>query len=299
MCWSTTKRSWAAESICSITRMTSDSLQAIPSATPRFKVGDHCYIDMDLGQAPASRGSDLHRLNGNDFAKATIMLHAPNGRVYALKRQTIGGSSACFESQNESQARNGDIHIGASFFAWQPGVYIADARQMTDDSVTGKSIKCAKAIIGVAGHAGLENGLTGFERSVSQVLEIVPLNDPTNLVVGDSLAVQVLFKGAPLPCACLAVLPRGKVLPRFGVENPYDLLTDAEGKAQFTFEEANYHLLVVHLVMEGVPAPEGGSCQKLRYTGDLTVMVRPRHQELDRETFAQESLDEAQVTVLA
>jgi hypothetical protein len=254
---------------------------------------------MDLGKAAGTRGRDLPHLDGENSAKATIMLHAPNGRVYTLKRQAIGNGSACLDQQNDFQAGNGDTHIGASFFAWQPGVYIADARRVTADNETGKSIKCAKAIIGVAGLAGPEDGLTGFERSVSQVLEVVPLNDPTNLAVGDSLAVRVLFKGVPLPFACLTVMPRGKVLPRFGVENPYDLLTDANGKAQFTFEEANYHLLVVHLEMEGGSAIEEKSCQKLRYTGDLTVIVRPRRLEPSRGPMVHEWLDETQVPVLS
>jgi hypothetical protein len=169
-------------------------------------------------------------------------------------------------------------HFGFSFAASQTGAYIADARRVFENKGLGKSIKCAKTIIGVADSLADRRGLEGFDRPVSQVLEVVPLNDPTNLGVGDSLAVRILFKGCPLPGACLTVMPRGKVLPRFGVENPYDTLTDEEGKAGFTFEEPGYHLLVVHLEVEG-PATVGvPGVRRTRYTGDLTVMVRPKPQ---------------------
>jgi hypothetical protein len=252
---------------------------------------------MDLGNAAGTRGSNSHHSVGENSAKATIMLHAPNGQAYTLKRQALGNRPACLDHQNDNLVENGDEHIGAAFFAWQPGVYIADARRVTDDNESGKAIKCAKAIIGVAGRAGMENGLTGFERAVSQVLEVVPLNDPTNLTIGDSLIVQVWFKGHPLPFVCLTVLPRGKVLPRLGVENPYDLLTDAEGKVQVTFEEANYHLLVVHLEMEEGFSIGGGTCQKLHYTGDLTVLVRSRLLEPSRASIAHEALEETPLPV--
>ena len=66
------------------------------------------------------------------------------------------------------------------------------------------------------------------------------------------------------------------MLPGFGVENPYDKLTDNEGKAGFTFEEPGYHLLVVHLEVEEQTTGGEPSVLTTCYTGDLTVMVRPK-----------------------
>lgn len=116
--------------------------------------------------------------------------------------------------------------------------------------------------------------LSGFDKSLGQVLEIVPLKDPTTLTVGDSLPFLVLFKGSPLSDAEISVIPRGKALPEMETP-PYDFMTDMEGKASFTFTEANYHLIVVHVETNESGVLTGKSYSFTKYTGDLTVIVGP------------------------
>jgi CTP-dependent riboflavin kinase len=83
----------------------------------------------------------------------------------------------------------------------QKGIYIVDVRQDTVVSyVPERSTKCTKAIVeavpSTMGNYGIS--LHGYEEILEQELEIVPLNGLTNLVIGDTLYVQVLFKGLPL-----------------------------------------------------------------------------------------------------
>ena len=278
MCWPATKRSWAVESICSFLRLTPDYTRGLPGAAAQIAVGDLCYVDIELGKEKLSLQTDSPSQSNNSPANASFILHTPDGGVCDLKRSALGQISVGSERQIEPCAANCCSHFGAAFSASQPGVYIADARFVSEHQITGKSVKCAKAIIGVtrASRGGL--GLTGFDRAISQVLELIPLNDPTTLAVGDCLTVQVLFKGSPLPGVCVTVIPRGKILPRFGVETPYDVVTDGDGRATFTFEEPSYHLFVVHLKVDEDPTTERIASQETRYSGDLTVMVRPRPQ---------------------
>lgn len=61
------------------------------------------------------------------------------------------------------------------------------------DSVTRRYAKYAKTIVEVGAR-----GPRSFARSADHVIEFVPLRDPTSLRVGDTLALRVLFRGAPL-----------------------------------------------------------------------------------------------------
>jgi hypothetical protein len=66
---------------------------------------------------------------------------------------------------------------------------------------TGRELirKCAKALMSV-GKPG-----AGFDRPVGHPLEIVPLRNPAALRPGETLAVRVLFRGAPLKGALINV----------------------------------------------------------------------------------------------
>lgn len=61
------------------------------------------------------------------------------------------------------------------------------------DSVTRRYAKYAKALVEVG-----VRGPRSFARSAGHMIEFVPLRDPESLRVGDTLALRVLFRGAPL-----------------------------------------------------------------------------------------------------
>ncbi len=250
----------------------------IQSNVPRVTVGDMCYIDMPFGNHGNTHRD--YKVWGSkwDVNAATFTLFTPGGQVIDLRDAVID------VGYNETKTAGGVSYIDvngylvASFIAQKKGIYFVDVRQ---DKVVSyapeRSIKCAKAIVGAvpASMSSFTASLRGYDKILSQVVEIVPLNDPTNLYVGDTLTALVLFKGLPLADAHVSVIPRGKELPAMGVENPYDLMTDMEGLISFTFDEANYHLIVVHVETDEAGILGDKAYDFTKYTGDLTVIVKP------------------------
>lgn len=246
----------------------------------RVPQGEMVYIDMQFGNH-----QNMHRdykiyASKWDKAVSTFQLHTPENEVIDLEENVIdigmdetkvlGGGSVTYLDKNG--------YLVTRFPANQRGIYIMDVRQDTVVSYAPeRSIKCAKSIVGSLQPAKdiYADPLNGFDKVLDQVLEVVPMSDPTKLAVGDTLQFQVLFKGEPLADAEVSVIPRGKTLPAMGVPNPNDLMTDMDGMASFTFDEANYHLIVVHKETNESGALNGKSYTNTKYTGDLTVIVRP------------------------
>ena len=248
----------------------------IQTNVPRVSVGDMCYIDMQFGNHGNTHRD--YKIWGSkwDMTRATFALHTPAGDVVDLKDRVIDVGVDELKTVGGVPYRDVNGYLVASFQADQKGIYIADVRQdVVVSYAPERSIKCTKAVVGAVPSTEGHEALRGYDKTLSQVLEIVPLNDPTGLAVGDTLIVQVLFKGAPLTDACLSVIPRGKELPPMGEANPYDLMTDMQGRAQFTFGEANYHLLVAHVETDEGGTLDGKRYTFTKYTGDLTVIVRP------------------------
>ena len=251
----------------------------IQSNVARVTVGDKVYIDMLFGNHMNMHRDYLVHNSKWDVAKSTFTLHTPNGEAVDIEDDVINvgfdevkilaGGAATYADKNG--------YLVSSFVASQKGIYIVDARQDTVVSYAPeRSIKCAKSIVASTESSMKSNvKLTGFDKVVGQVIEIVPLKDPTALVVGDELPFMVLFKGEALPDAEVSVIPRGTVLPPMGTPNPNDFMTDMDGMASFIFTEANYHLIVVHLHTEESGILDGKSYSFTKYTADLTVIVSP------------------------
>lgn len=79
----------------------------------------------------------------------------------------------------------------------------------------------SKLLVGTNGDAATE--------PLGHALEIVPERDPAQLKPGESLMIQVLFKGKPLPDAQVAAVYANAVMK--GHEYPVTARTDANGKA--------------------------------------------------------------------
>ena len=243
----------------------------------RVTVGDMVYVDLQFGNH-----QNMHRdykIYGSkwDPTKSTFALHTPTDEAVDMSGSIIdvGKDEAKTAGGVAYTDKNG--YLVTSFQADQKGTYIFDARQDTVVSYAPeRSIKCAKALVGAVQTSMKSNvGLTGFDRDLGQVLEIIPLKDPTMLQIGDTLPFMVMFKGAPLADAEVSVIPRGATLPEMGTPNPYDIMTDMDGMASFTFTEANYHLIVVHVETDESGVLNEKPYSFTKYTGDLTVIVGP------------------------
>lgn len=66
------------------------------------------------------------------------------------------------------------------------------------DSVTQVSAKFAKTIVEVG-----RGGPRAFSKAIGHLLELVPVNDPASLRVGDTLVVRLLYRGRPVAGAHL------------------------------------------------------------------------------------------------
>ncbi len=251
----------------------------IQTNVTRLLVGDMCYIDMLFGNHGNTHRD--YKVWGSkwDMTKSTFTLHTPKGEAIDLRDRTIDVGYSEIKVVQGVSFRDVNGYLVASFQASQQGLYIADVRQ--DTVVTyapERSIKCAKAMVRAFASTIGRQGESArrFNAPVNQVLEVVPLNDPTDLTVGDRLSIQILYKGKPLPHAHVSVIPRGKELPPMGTPNPHDIMTDMHGKLSYTFDEANYHLIVVHLETDEAGVLDGVPYEFTKYTGDLSVIVRPK-----------------------
>lgn len=253
----------------------------------RTNVGDMVYIDLMFGNhGNMHRDYKIHQSKW-DKTKSTFWLHIPDGNVVDFNdsvvdvgadvTQSLAGGTVTYVDKNG--------YLVSSFIADQNGIYIVDAVQDTVVSYAPeRSIKCAKAIIGIV-PPSLEGNyaavLSGYDRNLNQVFEIIPKNDPTNLAVGDTLTFQVMFKGEPLADAEVSVIPRGKTLPEMGDPNStYDFMTDPNGMVSYTFDEANYHLIVAHKDTDEAGTLYDKTYTNTKYTADLTAIVRPAKKQL-------------------
>jgi len=87
------------------------------------------------------------------------------------------------------------------------------------DSVTQVSAKYAKMIVQIG-----MNGPRAFDKVLGHSLEIVPLQDPERLRVGDTLSVRLLFHGKPV----------GNVHLRAGSAPACAVIADSSARAAMT-----------------------------------------------------------------
>jgi hypothetical protein len=107
------------------------------------------------------------------------------------------------------------------------------------DSITRSYEKYAKAVLEVG------NGPRAFDRLAGHPLEITPLADPSALRLGDTLTVQVRFRGAPLANAHLHAgsapdIPVARAdtgLARRAGEHDLHLVSDAHGSVRVHIRE--------------------------------------------------------------
>lgn len=101
-------------------------------------------------------------------------------------------------------------------------------------------------------------------RPIGQLLEIVPLDNPFALENGDSLRVQVLWRGEPLEGAQLNIA-------RTGIDGEStSLVTDEQGKVAFPIQSGPPYLLAV---VWGVPAPHDPRADYFTIFSSLTFAI--------------------------
>jgi len=232
----------------------------VQTHTNVVRTGDTAHVELMLG----NHGND-HRdfkLAGKaDVEAATLEIVAPDGNRYDLKPNLVDNGYAPAEG-----------FWSARFTGAKPGLYlVAHTLDKVVSYAPTRSIKSAKTYFVVSPSLDrVASDSTGFDKPLGHALEIVPIAHPvTPMGPGTPIAVQVLFKGRPLPDARVSFIPRGETL-REGFDERFERKTDAEGAARFTPKEGNYYLVVAH---HRDPDAKGPNYESTKYSATLTVLV--------------------------
>ena len=97
-------------------------------------------------------------------------------------------------------------------------------------------VKLAKTFVRVGGADD-----RSWAEPVGLVLELVPTSDPTRLKTGDTLGLNLVSKGHPLPAFAVGVVPAPPAKPRL-------LRTDAEGRLSVRLDQSGPWMLRVTLI---------------------------------------------------
>jgi len=110
----------------------------------------------------------------------------------------------------------------------------------------------------------------GFDRALGHRLELVPVSNPvTPMGPGTPIRVRLLFDGKPIEGVKVSFIPRGVTLKE-GLDDRYERLTDAQGRATFEPKVGTYYLIAARLER---PDERGEGYQTTHYTATLTVYV--------------------------
>lgn len=149
--------------------------------------------------------------------------------------------------------------------------------EMKDATYCEQTSMFGKSVVNV-GHES--TGKDIISRPVGHLLEIVPLENPANIRVGEPFPVQVLFKGEPLPDATLVATFDG-----FTHRDPADKSHRVEAQAFSDTTRADGRVNIIPLrqgewkarVVHKTDFPDQAVCQKLAAYATLTFEIGHLH----------------------
>jgi len=233
----------------------------VQTNTNVVRTGDAIHIDLMLG----NHGNEhcdfklASKLSAESVQKFEV--RDPDGKVYDLRPDLADLGYAPKEGFHSSK-----------FVPGKPGIYAAS--QSSDGVVNhGKpvrSVRSAKAYFAVSD--SLDNvpmDLKGFEKPLGHKSELVP---EANLVApmgpGRPIKLKLLFEGKPVAGVKVSFIPRGVTL-KDGIDETYERITDAEGRASFTPKAGNFYLVVAHHKTDD----KGENYETTQYAATLCVLV--------------------------
>jgi len=99
------------------------------------------------------------------------------------------------------------------------------------------------------------------------------VNPVTPMGPGTPIKVRLLYQGQPLAGERVSFIPRGATL-KPGLDERYERLSDAKGKASFEPTEANCYLIVAHKTEPKQGGTLGGKPYLFtKYGATLTIQV--------------------------
>ena len=235
----------------------------VETNTDVYRVGDVAHIDLKLGN---------HGNDGRDFKLASIApldatkinVVAPDGKTFDIKPSLISTAMAPKEGYWE-----GDFTNNA------PGLYCV---HQTSDAVMSyaplRSIKSAKTyFLACKDMDKVPIDAPGYKRVLGDPLELMPQYSPVApMDLGNAFKLRLMFKGKPLANTKISFIPRGAQL-KAGFDSQYEAMTDTNGDATFTPNEAKTYLAVAHVITKEAGAQNGQKYASTEYGATLTVYV--------------------------
>lgn len=224
------------------------------------RMGDVVHIDLMLGNH-GNEHRDFKLASKVDAGASTLEVIAPDGTRTDLKRRMTDTGLTTQEG-----------FWTARYTATQPGLYlVAHTFDKVMSYAPERAIKSAKTFfVASASLERVPSGDTTFRRIMGHRLELVPDADPVvPMSPGTPMRVQLLYKGKPMANENVAFIPRGATLTG-NRDSRYERTTDAQGRAQFTPDAANYYLVVAH---HTDASEKGKGYDYTHYSATLTVYV--------------------------
>ncbi len=148
-------------------------------------------------------------------------------------------------------------------------------RDMPDAEYCEQTRMYAKNIVNVGHESATKSVIT---RPVGHGLEIVPLDNPANIRVGEAFPVKVLFNGEPLPDATLTATFDG-----FSEADPKVHKVEAQAFSDTTLADGSTKIIPLRhgfwkaRVVHKTDFPDAQSCQKLASYATLTFQIGHSH----------------------
>ncbi|WP_304335523.1 DUF4198 domain-containing protein [Conchiformibius steedae] len=186
-----------------------------------------------------------------------------------------------YQYQSAAPVKDGSYLVTAEY---QPTYWSKNAdgwkqqnmTQMTDATYCEQTRMYGKNIVNV-GHESA--GKTVITRPVGQVLEIVPLDNPANVHVGERFKVKVLFNGEPLPKATVTATFDG-----FDTSDRSKThKTEAQAFSDTTGDDGTVDIIPLRqgfwkaMVEHKTDYPDQKVCQKLAAYTTLTFQIGHSH----------------------
>lgn len=235
--------------------------------------GEILKAELGYGEFPDFEPIPAERAH---FFKNGVQLITENGKQNLLQKGFYN-----YQFQSSAPVKDGSYLLIAEYLPtfWSKnsnGWKQQSLREMPDAHYCEQTQMFGKNIVNV-GHESASK--TIISRPVGQLLEIVPLDNPANIHVGERFKVKVLFKGEPLPNATLTATFDG-----FDTSDRSKThKTEAQAFSDKTAGDGTVDIIPLRQgfwkasVEHSTPYPDAAVCQKTAAYTTLTFQIGHSH----------------------
>jgi uncharacterized GH25 family protein len=232
----------------------------VETNTNLIRTGDAVYVDLKLGNH-GNDHRDFRLASKTDLDGVTLDVISPSGTAYDLRPNLIDEGYTPKEG-----------YWSAKFIPGEAGLHmVAHSVEKVVSYAPKRSVKSAKTFFVTSDSLDrVDENNPGFDRILGHALELRPISNPvTPMGPGQSIDVELLYKGEPFAGTRVSFVPRGTTLNE-GFDSQYERMTDAKGRASFEPVDGNVYLIVAH---HDEPEEAGEGYTSTKYSATLSVFV--------------------------